>query len=85
MGLLPFLEHEARSKLDRRLRDAVTLAIETFEHGSKFTDDLYPLLFRLIFRLIAAKMLADRGHPGRLVFGQCRVGTAICRGFLLQG
>ena len=64
VGLLPFLEHEARTKLDHRLRYAVALAIETFAHGSKFTDDLYPLLFRLIFRLIAAKMLADRGHTG---------------------
>ena len=64
VGLLPFLDHEARTKLDHRLRSAVALAIETFAHGSKFTDDLYPLLFRLIFRLIAAKMLADRGHAG---------------------
>ena len=64
LGLMPLLEHEARTKLDRNLRGAVSLAIDTFEHRAKFTVDLYPLLFRLIFRLIAAKVLADRRHPG---------------------
>ena len=64
MGLLPLLEHEARTKLDHQLSGAVNLAIKTFKHQAQFTDDLYPLLFRLIFRLIAAKMLGDRRHPG---------------------
>ena len=64
MGLLPLLEQEARTKLDWQLSGAVSLAIETFKHKTKFTDDLYPPLFRLIFRLIAAKMLGDRQHPG---------------------
>ena len=64
LGLLPLLEQEARSKLDWQLSDAVNLAIETYKHKAQFTDDLYPPLFRLIFRLIAAKMLADRQHTG---------------------
>ena len=64
VGLLPLLEKEARTKLDHQLSGAVALAINTFERHSQFTDDLYPLLFRLLFRLIAAKMLGDRRHPG---------------------
>ena len=64
LGLLPLLEQEARSKLNWQLNDAVSLAIETYKHKAQFTDDLYPPLFRLIFRLIAAKMLGDRQHTG---------------------
>ena len=64
LGLLPLLEQEARSKLNWQLSHAVNLAIETYKHKAQFTDDLYPPLFRLIFRLIAAKMLADRQHTG---------------------
>ena len=63
-GLLPLLEHEARTKLDSQLRGLVALAIDTYERGAKFTPDLYPPLFRLIFRFIAAKLLADRRYPG---------------------
>ena len=63
-GLLPLLEQEARTKLDNRLRNVVALAIGTYEKRAKFTPDLYPMLFRLIFRFIAAKLLADRRYPG---------------------
>ncbi|MBI2854690.1 MAG: N-6 DNA methylase [Chloroflexi bacterium] len=64
VGLLPLLEQEVRAKLDRLLRDTVVLAIETYRHHSEFTDRQYPPLFRLMFRLLAAKILADRRHPG---------------------
>lgn len=64
VGLLPALEFEVRSKLDELLRDTITLAINTFEQKVPFSKEFYPPLFRLIFRLIAAKVLADRQHPG---------------------
>ena len=64
LGLLPALENEVRSKLDTLLRDTITLAINTFEHRGPFSKQSYPPLFRLIFRLIAAKVLTDRRHPG---------------------
>ena len=64
LDLLPLLDYEVRSKLDGLLRDTVTLAIDTFRHESKFAEEYYPPLFRLIFRLIASKVLADRDHPG---------------------
>ena len=64
LNLLPALEFEVRSKLDTLLRDTMSLAINTFERKSSFSKESYPPLFRLIFRLIAAKVLADRHHPG---------------------
>ena len=69
MDLLPALEFEVRSKLDTLLRDTISLAINTFEQKSPFSDEFYPPLFRLIFRLIAAKVLADRHHPGDWTIG----------------
>ena len=64
LDLLPLLDHEVRVKLDRLLQDTVTLAIDTYEQQAPFTDEHYPPLFRLVFRLIASKVLADRNHPG---------------------
>ena len=63
-GLLPLREEEARAKLDRLLQGTVALAISEFEKSAPFQDGDYPPLFRLLFRFIAAKVLADRGHPG---------------------
>ena len=70
LGLLPLLDHEVRTKLDRLLRETVNLAIATFEKRARFTDQDYPPLFRLIFRLIAAKVLNDRRHPGNWVLDE---------------
>ena len=64
LDLMPLLDYEVRAKLDTLLHDTISLAIDTFQTQMTFTRDHYPLLFRLIFRLIASKILADRGHPG---------------------
>ncbi|MXZ03305.1 MAG: SAM-dependent DNA methyltransferase [Chloroflexi bacterium] len=64
LGLLPLLEQQARKKLDRLLQQTIASSIQEFEKHAKFTDNDYPSLYRLLFRLIAAKVLADRGHPG---------------------
>ncbi len=64
LGLLPLLEQQAREKLDRLLQETVELSIEEYQRHAEFTEDDYPPLFRLLFRLIAAKILADREHPG---------------------
>ena len=64
LDLLPMLEYEVRTKLDRLLRDTVTLATRTFSGKGRFANENYPKLFRLIFRLIAAKVFADRQHQG---------------------
>ena len=64
IGLLPLLEREVREKLDQLLNETISLTIEEFQRQSPFTDECYPPLFRLLFRLISAKVLSDRGHPG---------------------
>jgi hypothetical protein len=59
VGLLPAIEGEIHAKLDRLLVD--TLAAAMAEQGAR---DLDPrLMFRVVFRLLAAKVLQDRGHP----------------------
>ena len=63
LGLLPALDHEVRKKITNLLEDSIDLAKRTVGHGRGFSDDDYPSLFRLVFRLISAKILMDRKHP----------------------
>ena len=59
LGLLPAIEGEIHAKLDRLLVE--TLASASTTQGTRDLD--MRLLFRVIFRLLAAKVLQDRGHP----------------------
>jgi len=59
IGLLPAVEGEIHLKLDRLLIDALTAASEAQEGKKPETR----LLFRVVFRLLAAKVLQDRRHP----------------------
>ena len=59
LGLLPAIEGEIHSKLDRLLVE--TLAAATAAQGKRSLD--VRLSFRVVFRLLAAKVLQDRGHP----------------------
>jgi N-6 DNA Methylase len=59
LGLLPAIEGEIHAKLDRLLVE--TLAAATQTQGGRNLD--MRLLFRVVFRLLAAKVLQDRGHP----------------------
>ena len=59
LGLLPAVEGEIRTKLDR-------LLVSMLEAASDAKHDEPPntrLLFRVVFRLLAAKVLQDRRHP----------------------
>lgn len=59
LGLLPVVEGEIHTKLDR-------LLVETLAASSSVQPDSQldsKLLFRVVFRLLAAKVLQDRGHP----------------------
>ena len=59
VGLLPAVEGEIHAKLDRLLVDMLKAAAAAHAH-----KPLEPhLLFRVVFRLLAAKVLRDRGHP----------------------
>lgn len=62
-GLLPTLEGVTHKKLDQLLRDVLATSKTIYaEHHDGGPD--YQALFRLIFRFIASKMLADRGYHG---------------------
>jgi len=67
-GLLPALEVDIRTKLDQLLKDAIYDAEEAFNNRhprKKIPDDQ---LFRLLFRLIAAKVFKDRNYKGNWDF-----------------
>ena len=62
-GLVPTIEAIVRKKLDRLLSEALARALKTYQEHVPGDPDL-PGLYRLVFRLLAAKLLEDRGHPG---------------------
>ncbi|HVB59922.1 MAG TPA: hypothetical protein VNE61_01900 [Ktedonobacteraceae bacterium] len=63
LGLVPTLEKLVFEKLDRLLRDVLAVCKSTYEEYHHTSLD-YQALYRLIFRLIAAKLLGDRQFPG---------------------
>ena len=63
-GFLPALEAALQSKLKRNIARILAVCKTVYERErstEKFEDVLAPV-FRLVFRLLAAKMLIDRGH-----------------------
>jgi hypothetical protein len=60
VGLLPVIESEIHAKLDRLLSDTLTEAARARGAAGPRLDDR--ALFRTTFRLLAAKVLKDRGH-----------------------
>ena len=63
IGLLPALEEHVRQKLDRLLKDVLTLATRTHKRETGRKPNVQEL-FRLVFRLLAAKVLCDRQVNG---------------------
>ncbi|MBY2915351.1 N-6 DNA methylase [Rhizobium leguminosarum] len=59
LGLLPAIEGEIHTKLDRLLIETLNLAREA-PSGNKIDPRT---MFRVVFRLLAAKVLQDRRHP----------------------
>ena len=59
IGLLPAIEGEIHAKLDRLLIETLAAATQA-QNGDR--PDMR-VLFRVVFRLLAAKVLEDRGHP----------------------
>jgi hypothetical protein len=63
LGLIPTLEAALRAKLDRELHNILARCKEVYTERHTDVEFLAAsnALFRLIFRLVAAKMLIDRG------------------------
>lgn len=64
IGLLPALKGRIHGKLDRLLRDILQEAINTHEGVTSGLKPDETLLFRLVFRFLAAKIFKDKKHPG---------------------
>ena len=64
IGLLPALKGMIHDKLDRLLKDILHEAIITYKKSAAGARPDETLLFRLIFRFLAAKIFGDRKHPG---------------------
>lgn len=66
VGLLPVLEREVHKKLDELLTGTITEAVIAYRklYNREMPGSSYRGLFRLVFRLIAAKLLHDRSYPG---------------------
>ena len=63
VGLVPDLESAVQRKLDELLREVLSECQAAY-HRRNRSELNYAGLYRVIFRLIAAKLLGDRGHPG---------------------
>lgn len=63
IGLLPALEEHVRQKLDGLLKDLLTTATKTHKRETGRKPNVQEL-FRLVFRLLAAKVLCDRKVNG---------------------
>jgi hypothetical protein len=63
LGLLPALEFHVREKLDRLLRETLQAAQKSLGKRAKGAGSAQ-VLFQLVFRFLAAKILHDRGVPG---------------------
>lgn len=63
-GLIPELETAIYEKLNKLLNNVSASAKSLYErfNGAKLDNKGYQGLFRLVFRLISAKILGDRGH-----------------------
>lgn len=64
IGLLPVLKGMVHNKLDRLLKDTLHEAIIVHESNTSGAKPDHTLLFRLVFRFLAAKIFGDRKHPG---------------------
>jgi len=60
LGLLPLLQREVQSKLDRVLQSAIRAAMFAYDPNGKLSDSDFRALYRLIFRLVAGKLHSDR-------------------------
>jgi len=63
IGLLPALKGMIHGKLDRLLRNILKEALITHKEVTSGKPD-ETLLFRLVFRFLAAKIFKDKKHPG---------------------
>jgi hypothetical protein len=72
LGLLTAIEKEVRTKLHDVMADVVSILLPDQQD-----QDAEKVAFRVTFRLLAAKILADRDHPSSLIWRDQSVGNVI--------
>lgn len=72
-GLLIAIEGEIHVKLDRLLTETLDLVRKT-RQGRDLDP---PVLFRIVFRMLAAKVLQDRGHPRASTWSRDDLGSVL--------
>jgi N-6 DNA Methylase len=63
VGLIPMIERQVNEKIDRLIREVLAGCLEQDGSLAK-SPRRYRQLVRMGFQLLAAKVLADRAHPG---------------------
>jgi hypothetical protein len=63
LGLIPVIDGVVQTKLDILLNEILAAIKHLYQEHFQSEPD-YKALFRLVFRLVAAKLLADRQQPG---------------------
>ena len=71
LGLQPAIEHEVEDKLDRLLRRVVEELMEGLDGNTE------EAVFRTTFRLLAAKILLDRGHAAATTWREAPVAEVL--------
>ena len=71
LGLIPAIEREVEEKLDRLLQQVIGVLLQDLD------DEWEERAFRTTFRLLAAKILLDRGHPDALSWEKAAVDTVL--------
>jgi hypothetical protein len=74
LGLLPAIEQEVQTKLDRVLGEVLELLLPKEDAR---TPDVDRAAFRTTFRLLAAKILRDRQHPWAAKWDHTDVGSVL--------
>ena len=72
IGLLPALKGMIHGKLDRLLRNILQNALIAYKEVTSGKPD-ETLLFRLVFRFLAAKIFKDKKHPGNWAVPQANI------------
>ncbi len=81
--LIPALETHVYDKLDRLLRDTLAICKAMYQEHHNAEPD-YKAVFRLIFRLVAAKLLGDRQYPGNWLSSNAQEVIASVENFYFQ-
>ena len=84
IGLLPAIDGIVQKKLDILLNQVLAAVKHLYQEHSQSALD-YKALFRLVFRLIAAKLLSDRQRPGGWNSSDAQTAIKAVKDFYFQG